>query len=76
MVQVEDITAEELRELLEKDPKSIILIDVRTPEERQVSQIPGLVLTPAEFDEKKADLKQTTAVCYWYVPKLCNLCVM
>jgi len=62
--EVEDITAEELHKLLEDDPGAVVLVDVRTPEERQVSQIPGRVLSPAAFDAQKAELKGTTAVCY------------
>ncbi len=63
--QVEDITAVELHKLLESEPDQVVLIDVRTPEEREVSQIPGKVLTPAEFDAQKVSLKNVTAVCYW-----------
>ena len=54
----------ELHELLEQDPK-VVLVDVRTPEERGVSQIPGKVLTPEEFEKQKADFTDFTAVCYW-----------
>lgn len=59
------MTAEELEKLLKSDPERIILIDVRTMEERQVSQLPGKVLTPAEFEAQKQSLKGSTAVCYW-----------
>lgn len=64
-MQVEDITAEELHALLESDPDRVVLIDVRTPEERQVSQIPGRVLTPEEYNAQKEGFKEATAVCYW-----------
>ena len=47
-----------------QDPK-VVLVDVRTPEERGVSQIPGKVLTPEEFEKQKADFTDFTAVCYW-----------
>ena len=59
------MTAVDLHELLESDPDKVVLIDVRTPEERNVSQIPGKVLTPAEFEAQKDSLKEATAVCYW-----------
>ena len=62
---MEDITAEELHKLLEESPNTVVLVDVRTPEERQVSHIPGRVLTPDEFEAQKAELKDVTAVCYW-----------
>ena len=63
---MEDISADELHLLLEEHPEKLVLIDVRTPEEREVSRIPGKVLTPAEFDQQKGSLKEQTAVCYWY----------
>jgi len=40
---VEDITAEELHKLLEDKSELVVLIDVRTPEERQVSTTPGML---------------------------------
>lgn len=63
--QVDDITAEELHRLLEEHAKDVVLIDVRTIEERQISQLPGRVLTPEEFDAQKDSLKKVTTVCYW-----------
>ena len=54
----------ELHALLAQDPK-VVLVDVRTPEERDVSQIPGTVLTQDEVEKQKADFADFTAVCYW-----------
>ena len=46
----------------------MVLVDVRTPEEREVSQIPGNVLTPDEFLARKAEFQGTDylVVPYWY----------
>lgn len=42
-----------------------MLVDVRTPEERAVSKLPGPVLTAEEYDTQKESLKDKLAVCYW-----------
>jgi rhodanese-related sulfurtransferase len=40
---VEDITAEELHRLLDDKSEVLVLIDVRTPEERQVLKLPSYI---------------------------------
>lgn len=42
---------------------SLCLVDVRMPEEQQVSMLPGS-LTAAEFDARREELKGRTVVCY------------
>ena len=64
---VEPITARQLDEELQ-GPKGteVILIDVRTAEEQQVSRLPGRVLTRDAFDSIISQTAKTTPlVTYW-----------
>lgn len=56
------ITVEELQQLQEQDPE-LVLVDVRSPEERAVSLIPGAISTE-EFERNLAQYKQKTIVAY------------
>ena len=58
---VREITVEELRAVT--DPDRFLLVDVRTPEEQQVSMIPGAV-TRAVFEEKGDAFTNRTVVAY------------
>ncbi len=63
------ITTRELHDLLESPEKDkVLLIDVRTPGEQEVSKLPGRVLTKEEFEPKKDSLKADQLVVYWYAP--------
>ncbi|KAI8476082.1 MAG: hypothetical protein J3K34DRAFT_402029 [Monoraphidium minutum] len=62
---VPEVTAEQLRGLLEGDAK-VVVVDVRTPEEQQVSMIPGppgAVVTRPEFEADPARWRGYQAVC-------------
>jgi adenylyltransferase/sulfurtransferase len=59
----QDITVEQLKEILESDPQSITLIDVREASERQISVLPDqlhipLGTLPVQFEdlERSAEL--------------------
>ncbi len=60
--QVEGITAIELQQL-QGQGKPIVLVDVRTPEERAVSYIPGAIST-AEFESNLKQYENSTIVAY------------
>ncbi len=59
--ELPDVTAEELLALPDRD--GIVLVDVRTPREQQVSMIPGAV-TAAEFEAAAAGHEGATVVTY------------
>ena len=61
---MEAIDANELRAQLEDTSKKPCIIDVRTPEEQQVSVIPGSVSRNA-FEANKEDYRKTPLVTYW-----------
>lgn len=64
--QIKGISAADLHDLLDPSAKDqVVLIDVRTPEERAVSRIPGTVLTKEEFESVKEKLKDKQLVVYW-----------
>ena len=64
-LQVQDISARELHDMLESpDGDSVILVDTRTEEEQNVSRIPKAI-TKSEFRQRKAELKGSTIVAYW-----------
>lgn len=43
---MEEMTVQELKQLLDSDAKDFVLIDVRNPHEYEIAQIPGSVLIP------------------------------
>lgn len=65
MSQVEDITARELQSLLKNGSSQVVLIDVRTPEERKVATLNNKVITPDDFTAQKENLKNSNIVTYW-----------
>ena len=44
--QIPQINVQELKELLDAQTKSLVLVDVRNPNEHEIAQIPGWVLVP------------------------------
>lgn len=44
--EMQEITVQELKQLLDGDTKDFVLLDVRNPNEYQIAQIPGSVLIP------------------------------
>ena len=62
---MEDITASDLHHFLEEKEGKVVLIDVRTPEERKVATLQASVLSPEEFAAQKDNLKDKVIVTYW-----------
>jgi len=63
---VPELTAEELKVLLEDKTKNVVVVDVRMAEEQNVSMIPGS-LRKEEFEERESELtalEDTTVVAY------------
>lgn len=60
--EVGGISVDELVEALEA-PDSLVLVDVRTDEEREVSIIPGAI-SRLEFESRPADFENRTIVTY------------
>lgn len=58
---VPEITAKDLNKLIEKE--SVVLIDVRTPDEQKVSMIPGAI-TQKEYEENPQKYAEKTLVSY------------
>lgn len=64
--QVQAITCKELQEML-SSPESIVLVDVRSPDEQSVSILPGHVVKKVDFDRHPEDYSDSRIVTYWYV---------
>ena len=66
---VKPITAKELHDELQRpNGQSIILLDIRTPQEWEVSRLPGNVLTTDAFETVKGETaKSAPLVTYWYI---------
>ncbi|MGB5712147.1 MAG: rhodanese-like domain-containing protein, partial [Waterburya sp.] len=60
--QVEEITVSELQQL-QQQGQELILVDVRSPEERAVSFIPGAITTK-EFEQDLQKYQDSTIVAY------------
>jgi len=60
--KVEGIAAAELKADL-KEGREVVLVDVRKPEEQEVSMIPGAI-TQAEFEQRQDSLRDKTIVTY------------
>lgn len=60
--QVSGITVSELQQLQQQD-KELILVDVRSPEERAVSFIPGAITT-AEFEQNLEQYRNAQVIAY------------
>ena len=65
---VKAVTAKELHdEMQSPDGQDITLIDVRTPQEWQVSRLPGNVLSTDAFEAVRGKTgKSAPLVTYWY----------
>lgn len=62
---MQDITCKQLQDLLQaSDP--VVLVDVRTPDEQQVSVLPGNVMRKEDFDGHQQEWANHTIVTYWY----------
>ena len=66
--KVKPITVKELHDELQRpNGQSIILLDIRTPQEWEVSRLPGNVLTTDAFETVREDTaKSAPLVTYWY----------
>ena len=52
---------------MEDPAQKVVLLDVRTPDERAVSQIPGApVLSSEQFAQRREEFRDSAVVCYWY----------
>ena len=64
-LQVHDITARELHDLLESgSAQPVVIVDTRTDEEQQVSRLPQAI-SKADFTEHKTEFKHSMVVTYW-----------
>lgn len=56
-----------MHSLLEKEPNKIILVDVRSTPEQEVSMVPKAI-TKEDFELRKGDIRKEdfTVVPYWY----------
>ena len=69
--QVQAITCNQLQDLLQaSDP--VILVDVRSPDEQQVSVLPGNVVRKEDFDSHHKKYANHKIVTYWYVGVYAN----
>lgn len=59
--RVSDVSTEELQSLLERDDQSIVLVDVRSHSEREVSQIPGAI-SMDDFWSRRDELQNRTVI--------------
>lgn len=60
---VPSMTAEELQDRLASEPDRIVLVDARTPKERQISAIPGAI-TLEELESLPDRFRDRTVVVY------------
>lgn len=69
--QVQAITCNQLQDLLQaSDP--VVLVDVRSPDEQQVSVLPGHVVRKEDFDGHHKEYADHKIVTYWYVVVYAN----
>ena len=65
------ITCDQLQDLLQaSDP--VVLVDVRSPDEQQVSILPGNVVRKEDFDGHHKEYANHKIVTYWYVIMYAN----
>ena len=60
---VQEVLPEELEELRRQDEGRVVVVDVRGPEERKVSMIPGAV-SSEEFEQRSEEFQDATIVVY------------
>ena len=51
--------------MLQTDGNEIILVDVRSPAEQELSVLPGTVFRKEEFELQKEQYRNNTIVTYW-----------
>lgn len=61
--QVVNLDTEEVVLLLEQEGESVVMVDVRSDEEVEVSRIPGAV-TKAEFEHRRDEFRNHTVIAY------------
>ena len=44
---------------------SVVLVDVRSPDEQQVSVLPGNVLRKEDFEDRRQEYTNSKVVTYW-----------
>lgn len=72
--QVQAISCKELRELMSSS-ESIVLVDVRSPDEQSVSSLPGHVVKKVDFEQQDPqDYSNSTIVTYWYAGDQLQTC--
>lgn len=62
--QVQTITCKQLSDMLGAS-ESVVMVDVRTPDEQQVSVLPGNVIRKEDFDQHPQDYSSSNIVTYW-----------
>ena len=63
---VKGISAKELHDLIQGPRKdNVVLIDVRTDGEREVSTLPGTVITKEDFERRKEEFRSHQLITYW-----------
>lgn len=55
---MQEITVQELKQLLDSDAKDYVLLDVRNPHEYEIAKIPGSVLVPLPDIENGSGVNQ------------------
>ena len=58
------ISCKELQELMSSS-ESVVLVDVRSPDEQIVSILPGHVVKKVDFEQHPQDYADRTIVTYW-----------
>lgn len=67
--QVQAISCSELHELLSSSD-SVVLVDVRSPDEQNVSVLPGNVVRKEDFERNLLEYSDSKIVTYWFA---CNV---
>jgi adenylyltransferase/sulfurtransferase len=57
-----EMSAQELKQLIDSNSKDYLLVDVRTPEEYKLSRIPGAVLVPLTEIEKGSGIDKVKSI--------------
>ena len=51
--------------MLQKNGGDIVLVDVRSPAEQELSVLPGSVIRKEDFDKQKQQYRNHKIVTYW-----------
>lgn len=73
--QVQAISCTELNDMLSAS-ESIVLVDVRSPDEQNVSMLPGHVVRQTDFDRHLQDYSDSKVVTYWYACNCTAACTL